>query len=425
MSVLCATSAASESLWLLRPQAHPARHPAHIQPQLTFFTSYGWIYESRPTFRAPAHPTPSSPPSTQSRLAPELTTRHPVSVIAPLGSNPAPFTELIWALAHGRDHHVAAATVIVEPAGYQWLCQELLVPGGPWDQLRAALGDRCPAWDTVDLRVSTSPQTYDTTVWTAAQDTLSTAGPCPIVFALSAGRTRTMTAAATVIFQLLARPIDTLVDVRVSDRRVEGGAGFFFPAQTSSLLIDGAPIAPDTVDIELVEVTVPRLRGFLAGTPLDTWQQAVDAGQAMLDQTTPPRLHIDLHAGHITADGTPLKLSHARTALYAALASVRAAEPRDGGWLEATRYEPLRLVLERSGPWVEATRTKWMDVLRTTGEQTNQEAAAKLRSTVGTALRQLTASHPTWRPLVPEQRRADGVRASRLPLPPEYITIVG
>ena len=348
-----------------------------------------------------------------------------IAVVAPLGSNPAPLTELIWALVHDQGHRVTAITAVVEPAGHAWLCSELLMPGGPWDALADALGDRCPPCEALDIRVASPTQPYDATVWTAARDALEATGDRPIVFALAAGRTRTMTAAATVIFQLLARPEDRLVDVRVSDRRVEGGTGFFFPTQSSPVHTPRAVIDPATVTIDLVDVTVPRLRGFLADTAIDTWQDAVLAGQAMLDQTAPPRLHVDLNTGTITANEERLPLSHARTAWYATLAAERLTPTRPDGWIDALDDAPLARILSAAGPWAEATRCSWMDELCRRGSHTNPQSATKLRSTTSSQLARLAAVRPTLRLLVPEKRRLDHAWSWRLPLPPQYIRFAG
>jgi CRISPR-associated protein (TIGR02584 family) len=80
---------------------------------------------------------------------------------------------------------------------------------------------------------------YRKAIWTAARRCLQRAGARPVVFLLAGGRQRTTTAYPATTFQLLARSQDHLIDVRVSDPRVEGGTSFFFPEQSRRFSASG------------------------------------------------------------------------------------------------------------------------------------------------------------------------------------------
>jgi pimeloyl-ACP methyl ester carboxylesterase len=122
--------------------------------------------------------------------------------------------------------------------------------------------------------------------WANATAALRAAGERPVVFALAGGRQRSSAALTTVMFQLLARPHDRLVDVRVGDRRVEGArAGFFFPEQARQLLqVGGESFLARDVPVHLVDLRVPRLRRLIAGSEMNTWTDALAAGQRAIEE---------------------------------------------------------------------------------------------------------------------------------------------
>ncbi len=171
-----------------------------------------------------------------------------VTIVACIGPNPAPLTELIWALARQRALTTTAVHVVANARAEAFLQREVLAPGAALDQLVDALHIAPPAvtLHRVESEGTGRPVPDDahpadgdlwrSKLWTAARLALQDAGEGAAVFALVAGRRRTMTAMETVIAQLLARPQDLVVDVRVGERAAEGGSGFFFPEQLQQLI---------------------------------------------------------------------------------------------------------------------------------------------------------------------------------------------
>ena len=172
-----------------------------------------------------------------------------LAVVAPLGPNPAALTELVWALVRQRGAEIVAIEVVLESARARLYWDlEIAGPGGAWSELRAALGDAIPPAEAIGTRAARLPdgavpadartpgivEAMREPLWAAAR--AAQASGAPVVFALSGGRWRASTALAATVFQLLARPEDALVDVRISDPVAAGGTGFFFPEQRAGSL---------------------------------------------------------------------------------------------------------------------------------------------------------------------------------------------
>jgi CRISPR-associated protein (TIGR02584 family) len=295
----------------------------------------------------------------------------PVAVLAALGPNPAPLAELIWALARQRGLRIESLYIVVDSAGELFLQAEFLRRGAALDGLIDCLGlpfDRTQ----IHCRVVTGPDDsplddenpehadrYNTAIWEAARAAVAHAGNRPVVFGLVAGRQRTMTAMSTMAFQLLARRQDGCVDVRVTDRRAEGGSGFFYPEQKRQTLTSpsGFPFIAADVQVRLIDVQLPRLRGLLSEAALHTYAAALSAGQAAVDAAEPPYLLVDLATGKASVSGEVLPLSPSEFIWWAILADARRKSP---GRVLSNDLDTLRSVIRRCAafPWTETVKNR-------------------------------------------------------------------
>ena len=364
-----------------------------------------------------------------------------VVVFAPLGPNPASMVELLWWLRRERGLSTDAVHVVVDAEAQRWLRSEVLAPNTALDALRDALGGHVPRHVVehvvVDalgapLRDDVSPddaERYRDAVWNAAIAATREAGERSVYFGLCGRRRRTMTAMTSTAFQWLARRGDVCVDVRVTDRRAEGGSGFFFPEQPWQLLVGrrDEPFLAREVGIRVIEVALPRLRGLVAERHLASYASALAAGQAAVDEGLPPALCVDLSLGRATVGGQKLPLSSSELVWLATLAVAR---------LEAVEWVAVRssTVFDRV---LATAMAAFGDEIRHVGLDTHArtplddltEPLAKLRSDVTRKLRRWTAEHghATW--LVPEsKRRRAGPEPGawmRLPLPATRIEVLG
>lgn len=245
-------------------------------------------------------------------------------IFSTLGPNPAPLTELVWKLARSERFDRFEIHVVVEKSARHYLDLEVLAPGAALSQLRGVLRPGAIESEPVvsearseslgiidDDAEPEALRVYGETVWSAARQAVASAGARPVMFGLVAGRRRTMTALESAVFQLLARPQDLLVDVRVTDPRVEGGTGFFFPEQPrrevkakhSDEVVDVG-----SVDVNLVELDLPRLRPFVPESALVSLARAREATEISLLEAAPPKLSVDLDVGGVSVDGEPIHL---------------------------------------------------------------------------------------------------------------------
>lgn len=316
------------------------------------------IYLARGPLRATTWASACSTPSLVERSAP-VVLRHvePVVLFTTLGSNPAPLAELLWALARHQKRLVVEAHVVVAQRGALYLEGELLTRGGPLDQLVSLLGDGLAHGPRLHVHLARLPDdsplvddedpvhadAYQTAVWDAAVAARQAAGERPLVFALASGRRRTMVAMLTMAYQMLARPQDVCLDVRVDNPRAEGGSGFFFPEQTPSQLVGprGELDARD-VEVRLVPVSLPRLRGLLRDGDMLTAQKALSAAQQAVDRAGVPLLRVDLEQGTCSVNGHPMALGVSQFLWYATLAIERL---RGDGWTPADN-PTLRALLQ-------------------------------------------------------------------------------
>lgn len=377
---------------------------------------------------------------------------HPydVVIVAPLGPNPAPLAELIWALRRQRGLMAAEVHVVVDAGGHLYLHEELLAPGGPLDELAELFGPELVDRARVHERLVTLPggapleddddpihaELYNAAVWETARDAIASAGSRRVVFGLLAGRRRTMTAMATASFQLLARPGDLCIDVRVDERRAEGGSGFFFPEQGEQLIESrqGAFLARD-VGVLLVDVHLPRLRGLLSDRDLESYESALVAGQAAVDAAQLPSLFVDLVEGVARVNESALPLSPAQLLWYGALAVARR---RGEGWLVSDDFELLREVALACAhrEWMGALKSEPIRALMGRAQGYDEDDLIvdlkRLRTETRSRVRDWCREHARIHTalLVPRYRaRGDGkggrVHAQRLELDPAAVEVRG
>lgn len=368
-------------------------------------------------------------------------------LLAELGANPAALVEALWALVRLRGMRVRGVFVLTSTRGARYLEAEVLSPGAVYDDLRKCLGDAIPARDVLHVVVAPSPDEFSpdaSTAWNEARWRIALAAlraareaDAVAVFALAGGRQRTSAALSTVMFQLLARPRDILVDVRVGDRRVEGArAGFYFPEQSAqSLAVKDGPLLARDVAVHLVEVKVPRLRRLLAGRQLDTWADALAAGQVWLDDL--PRVKLQLHVGRGTVhlNDRPVKFPQAEFVWFAAVVWARLRS--EEGWLRSDDAVTTRAVLVRmreahSNPKEFPSAKGWKAILHDgvldpdehTSLSKHRSSAAKRFAKALAALR-LPATVQRAAALQQDTRYVDGAKATfwRLPLDSDDITL--
>jgi len=247
---------------------------------------------------------------------------------------------------------------------------------------------------------------------------------------------------STMAYQLLARAQDLCVDVRVTDKRAEGGSGFYFPEQQRQDVGSrkGEPFNVRDVDVQLVNVLLPRLRDLVTADKLVSYAQALGATQAAVDASALPRLVVDLVGGEARVDGVALPLSASELIWYAALALAR----RDGeGWIRANSLEALRIVADAcaSLDWTESVQSEPIRALlsmaiknATKYEDDDEALAADLTKLKADTKRRLktwctkhrAASLPVLEPKGRRQHEGGSVTFyQRLALPPDRIEIIG
>jgi CRISPR-associated protein (TIGR02584 family) len=366
------------------------------------------------------------------------------TLVADLGPNPAPLAEALWALVRQRQLRVRAGWLVTMPRGRHYLEREFLGEGAALDQVRDAVGldllsklhvvEAAPDGSPLDDEVSAA----ETASWSearfaAAREAVLEAGHEPVVFAFIAGRRRSMTAGLAVVAQLLARPQDLCLDVRVTDRRVEGGSGFFFPEQPSMVrLPSGVEVDPATVGVRLVDLPLPRLRGLLSSANLTSFAAAMAAGQRALDRASPPSMMVDISEQKLEINGTPV---HLPPGPFVVLVALVAARLRGEGWLRTHELEPVatavRQVSARRAGWP-ADGTVYRRLLD--GEDVDGADLAKARSDLRRALTRYCEQHERdRRTVVPELHAAwegegaDRAKVSRqrLPVDPDRLHLWG
>jgi CRISPR-associated protein (TIGR02584 family) len=267
-----------------------------------------------------------------------------VRVLALPGGNPAPLVTLAWALR--RDGiRVREVHAVLYASAQRWLRAELLGGVEPLAQLRALANDDSLATivehpalrDGAVIEDDAAPEdavAYMDTAWRAAR--ALQADPEPVIFALVGGRRRTLTADLVVAFQLLARPQDRLVELRLSPREAgDATAGFYFPEQRTPARVQRydqpEPVGASDVEVRVVDVRVPRLRRLLPDVALASYAEALAAGEDAVATVDAARPRFDLTRRELRVGATTLRLPHNQALWFAALAVARRC--RADGWL--------------------------------------------------------------------------------------------
>lgn len=380
----------------------------------------------------------------------------PCVLVGDLGPNPAPLAEALWSLARHHDLRVRVAFLLTYARGVHYLEREFLAPGGALDQLHTVLGRDVLPRDALHLHraldATGAPHdddwepahtlAWNEARWRTALAALDAAGNDPVVFTLLGGRRRSMSALDAVVFQLLARPQDRLLDVRVSDARVEGGSGFFFPDQRDPLVRTrgGELVDARSVAVRLVDLPVPKLRRLLGERAPTTYADAL-ARTGVAVEHTPPMLSVDLKARHAHVGEHLLKLSEPRFAWYATLACARRDAVGDGRiWtheFEPALHRTLSRMKALDPTWSPArglcatlaaarSTSPWQDVADQPGDWS--KLRSDTRTSVGAGVAKLGLASAVAAQYVPEAIAAklDGgkVSYSRLPIDPSRIEIV-
>jgi CRISPR-associated protein (TIGR02584 family) len=280
-------------------------------------------------------------------------------IVAPLGSNPAHLISLAWALHVHRGLRARSARVVLFASGLRYLERELLAPGTGLDLLHAEVGRRVLPRSALRVRVpknddgheldddalDADAHTFYDAVLDEARAAVAEAGASPVIFALVGGSRRTLTIAATLVAQYLARPQDCVVDVRYAPKHAADHPGSFYfptqPDQTPLPLGRGRTVQPKDVTVDLIDVPVPRIGGLVQLPKSITYRGMLEAGQASIDAVSAPELVVDLRrerplAALVWPDGrrVPLRLGPAKILTLAALA---VAQERGEPWLRAAR----------------------------------------------------------------------------------------
>ena len=350
-------------------------------------------------------------------------------VLALPGGNPAPLATLAWALAR-EGVHVDALHAVLYASARRYLHEELLGGDAPLAQLArvrghapavvehlATLPDGAPVEDDVDPEAAAALMA---TLWEAARALQQ--DPAPVVFALLSGRRRTLVADVVVAFQLLARPQDRLVEVRVNPRdAVDPLTRFYFPAQESEARVPVAPAhgsdatcGAEAVTVTLVDVRVPRLRHLLPPERLRRWEDALAAGEDALDAGQRVVPAFDLRARTVRVGARTVTLSHDQAIWVGALAVARRTTAH--GWLDVTERTVTAAVHAAALRAWNLEPHELSDGWDFGADPHPQRLArlGPLRSRARRDLENQLHGHP-WRDLVvPELRRAGGRSQERL-----------
>jgi CRISPR-associated protein (TIGR02584 family) len=349
-----------------------------------------------------------------------------VLVAAP-GGNPAPVVSLVWALHRQWDLRVASAHLLLYRNAERYLNDELLGGMRPLDQLRDQLGD--PALAQLNLRLVQAPDgslleddsapehaaRYVESLWSLVRQ-VQADQPLPLVFGLVGGRRRTLTVDMAAVFQLLGRPQDRLVDLRLDPKYADDPTcGFFFPDQQSPCDVRdlrGRDYGAPDVTVSLVEPRLPRLRRLLREQDLASFAHAIEAGEAALEHGSLPRVVLDLKLRRLHVNDLTFRLSADQMIWYATLAVVR--QQGGDGWVDVRDTAILeRMVVHCNGLWHRGGEGIGAASLYTpTGAEERVRRLRFIRSRLRRSLRDRLRGHPHRSLLVPEQRFTQGRKAS-------------
>jgi len=343
-----------------------------------------------------------------------------VLVAAP-GGNPAPVVSLVWALHQRWGLRVASAHLLLYANAERYLKAELLDGALPLEQLRAHLGDpglaqlnlhpvRAP--DGATLEDDATPEHagwWVESLWSLVRQ-VQADQPLPLVFGLVGGRRRTLAVDTASVFQLLGRPQDRLVDLRLDPKYADDPtSGFFFPEQRTDCRVVDLSVRDywaDEVEVRLVEPRLPRLRRLLREADLASFAHAVEAGEAALEHGPLPQVELELKTRLLRVNDLTIRLSADQMIWYATLAFAR---QRGEGWLDVRDPAQLGQVASRcSQLWHRGGEGLCASALYTPdGAEERIRRLGFIRSRLRRKLNGALRGHPHRGLLVPEQRHTE------------------
>jgi CRISPR-associated protein (TIGR02584 family) len=344
-----------------------------------------------------------------------------VLVAAP-GGNPAPVVSLVWALHRQWSLRVASAHLLLYRNAEHYLHEELLGGARPLAQLRAHLGDPelaqlnlrpVQAADGTTLEDDAAPEhaaRYVESLWSLVRQ-VQAAQPLPVIFGLVGGRRRTLAVDTAAVFQLLARPQDRLVDLRLDPKYADDPAsGFFFPDQHGPCEVvdlQGRVYGAADVGVSLVEPRIPRLRRLLRQQDLVSFAHALEAGEAALEHGALPQVVLELRPRLLRVNDLTLRLSADQMIWYATLAVAR---QQGEGWVDVREPALLRELAQRCEAfWHRGEEGIGAPQLFTPeGAEDRIRRLRYIRSRLRRKLNEALRGHPHRGLLVPEQRHAEG-----------------
>ena len=277
------------------------------------------------------------------------------------GGNPAPLVGMLWALHRQWDVSVTEVHLVLYENSRRYVERELLGGAEPMEQLRIALGMEAQVeviqhivrtredQVLVDDISSDHAAAFMESLWGVVRD-LQEHAPFPLIFALVGGRRRTLTVDMATAFQLLNRPRDRLVDVRLEPKYAdEPRTGFFFPEQRSPSEVydrEGNHVLASDVVVTPVDVRVPRLRRLLRRDDLTTFSGALEAGEEALEKGPFPNVVIDITNRKLCVGDYEIRLSYDQMVWYATLAVARLRGDDNEGWVQVGDLSLLAKVEE-------------------------------------------------------------------------------
>jgi len=194
------------------------------------------------------------------------------------------------------------------------------------------------------------------------------------------------------------------------------------------------------VEISLHDAQVPRLRGLLRERDISSYEAAMRAGQAAIDESSSPVLVVDLKSGKAFLNREDLGLSSPRFVWFAVLAIGRKMDTCGDGWVEVRDYFRLWKTVRECCQyvWFEFVNSKLITEIGSLNtpidyrKDSDEEATLKkLRTDTKTHLQKYFKgrSRQVASLVVPvvERRKTPEcyVGMQRLAIPPDCIQIIG
>ena len=345
-----------------------------------------------------------------------------VLVAAP-GGNPAPLVALIWALHQQWELRVDTVHLVLYENSRRYVESELLGGHEPLEDLRRTLGDPDLAEVVQHLVTAADEQIVEDDVdfdhqalfmeslWSVIRRTQDQSTG-PVIFSLVGGRRRTLTVDIATAFQLLARPEDRLVDVRLDPKYADDpSTAFYFPGQRNPCVVharDGSVLLASEVRVLPVDVRVPRLRHLLIQDDLETFGRALEAGEAALERGPLPKLVVDVEEKQVRVGDHIIGISYDQMVWYATLAVAR--RNSEDGWVAINETELLSQVESacRAIWCVDPDKLSDAYDFRPEADGERHQRLAPIRSRLRAKMEKSLKGHPHRALVVPRQQYAEG-----------------